>query len=420
MTAAALIDPGLQRRLARNVWTFPIYRAMTDFFLLAPIWVVFLQEERGLSIAQVAGMEGPFWLAIVLVEVPTGMIADRFGRKTSLVLGALASAVGVFIFAMATSYAVLFGSYMLWAMGLALLSGADSAFYYDTLKALGRENEYQRLWGRVWASMAGALGAAIFLGPLLAAVTTLQIAILVNAGVFFLAFLLSLTFVEPPRDTGGVPPGFLQTGREAVSILRSRAPVRAIMMFGAVLVAAVFAADVYIQPFLRGNDVAVGFFGPLLLPGRVLGMVAAIFAYRIAARLGFRRITLVLLGALLAPLSLLAAWDSIFAFALFPLLGAVTGLMQPVVSDYINRRIPSAQRATVLSFYSLMFSGTIAVLVPTTGLIGELGGIQMAFLGVAAFVAGAGIPLAMIFWRADRREPAPPAPTVEVLGDASR
>ena len=101
-----------------NIWKSYLYRFLMEFQLWWPIWVVYLQVKRGLSLTQITLMDAPFFVLIVLAEVPTGAIADRFGRRFSLVLGSSLFAVAVFIFAIADSYPVLLLSYGTWGLAL--------------------------------------------------------------------------------------------------------------------------------------------------------------------------------------------------------------------------------------------------------------------------------------------------------------
>ena len=93
--------------LEANVWKSYLYRFLMNFQLWWPIWVIYLQKERGLSLTQITLLDTPFFLLIVLAEVPTGAIADRFGRRTSLMLGSSLFALAVFIFGIADNYLII-------------------------------------------------------------------------------------------------------------------------------------------------------------------------------------------------------------------------------------------------------------------------------------------------------------------------
>ena len=86
-----------------NIRKSYIFRFLMEFQLWWPIWVIYLQKQRGLSLTQITLLDAPFFLLMVLAEVPTGAIADRFGRRWSLMLGSAFFALAIFIFAIADS-----------------------------------------------------------------------------------------------------------------------------------------------------------------------------------------------------------------------------------------------------------------------------------------------------------------------------
>src|SRR5258706_230548 len=75
--------------------------------LWLPIWVIYLHEELGFSLTQITLLDVPFFLFVVFAEVPTGAVADRFGRRVSLMLSGAMVAVAVSVFGLATNYIVI-------------------------------------------------------------------------------------------------------------------------------------------------------------------------------------------------------------------------------------------------------------------------------------------------------------------------
>src|SRR5207247_7526373 len=136
-----------------------------------PIWVVFLQR-KGLGLTQIGLLEGCAWVLTAALEVPSGAIADRWGRKASIAMGAFLYSVAMFlILAEALSPAFLLG-YALWNSSMAFVSGSDSALLYDTLKADGRVDQAARHAGRYAAIQQGSQGVASVIG---AAIATVEI-----------------------------------------------------------------------------------------------------------------------------------------------------------------------------------------------------------------------------------------------------
>src|SRR5688500_4464647 len=137
--------------MENNVWKYYLFHTFLNLQLWWPIWIIYLTEERGLTLAQVTLIDVPFWLCIILLQVPGAALADRFGRKPTLIGAALLFSVAIVFFGLATSFWLLLVSYLIWGVGFSLLWGTESAFIYDSLKAMGREEEYPKIYGRGWA-----------------------------------------------------------------------------------------------------------------------------------------------------------------------------------------------------------------------------------------------------------------------------
>src|SRR5258708_37066966 len=82
-----------------NVSRYFVYTALKGFGfgLITAMWLIYLQQRRGFSLTQATFIDVAFWIAAVFSEIPTGILADTFGRKTSLTAGG--SLFGVRIFA---------------------------------------------------------------------------------------------------------------------------------------------------------------------------------------------------------------------------------------------------------------------------------------------------------------------------------
>ncbi len=192
------LSPSERRAYARNLPKYYLFVFLSEAQLWFPIWVAFLLLERGLSLTEVAIIDAPFWLIVVFAEVPTGAVADRWGRSTSLGLGAGVYAIALVAFAFAPTLPWIMATYMVWAVALTLTSGTDSALIYDTLKVLGREREYERFAGRGMAIRSATLVIAVIAGGPLVEATSFQTPMLLGAGFLVAAALVTVSFREPP------------------------------------------------------------------------------------------------------------------------------------------------------------------------------------------------------------------------------
>ncbi len=351
---------------------------------------------------------------MVLLEVPTGAVADRWGRKLSLSLGALVYTVTIVAFGLATNYWLVLASYLLWAVAWTLFSGADSAFVFESLKAVGREAEYEKVYGRAWAIDSVASIAGLLIGAPLAAATALWFPIVLSGAFIFLAWMVSLTMREPPRS-GEERAAYLAGIRAAARLTWQERELRYLVLMAAAVMAVTISSFILVQPFLVSHGVAVANLGWFGVPGHLLSIAAAVSAYRLTTFLGVRRTILLLPLLSIGSLSVLSTVDHLAAYAAYhPILSVVWGLYQPVVSSYVNVRIPSAYRATILSFAQLVLSLLTAPLEPAMGAIADADGLRAAYrLGLILLLLVA-VPLALLWMRADRRAAAPSAPEAEL------
>lgn len=383
----------------RNLRLLFAYWFLQDFQLWIPVWIVFLTIEQGFSLTQVTVAEGFFLVGVLVLEVPTGAIADRYGRRISMGLGAALLAGAVLVFAFTTSFAVLLGSFMLWSVAQALMSGADNALLFDTLKAAGREASYERLAGRGLAARWGGAGLATLLGGPVAALVDVRLTIFLGAATCIAAAFTAFSLWEPPRVGEDAPKesyfgGIREAFREAWIVV----DVRILILLAGTAFAALEAVHYMVQPFLIDRDIKVGvMFSLLQVPLLVAGLLGALLAGRVVTSASSTRLFVLAPVGGAACYAFMAVMPGLWAFAAFPLVIALGGCVEPIAAGYVNRRIGSERRATVLSIQSMARSLVLAVFAPLLGFAFDRWGLSEALVisGALAFVSGLafGIPL---------------------------
>ncbi|MXX80055.1 MAG: MFS transporter [Chloroflexi bacterium] len=395
--------------LARNIPLFYAFHFLFGFHFWLPVWFLFLRTEHSLSYTQIGLMEVLFGIATIIAEVPTGAIADRFGRRSALVLSAFGFAAGITLFA-GLGYPLLVLGYALMAVTRTLLSGSGDALLFDTLRSLGRTGEYERHSGRARAlATAGLLVATLFAGPIVSSLG-FQAAILLSAVGMGCAGVAALLLREPPRreadfadstepvDEPPVRRHTLHDIVQAVRIVRTVRPVLWTILLSAVMFATLDLPDFFIQPFIRSHGIDpvdaldAGFtYSGLMLPSFFGVMLGSIIAAPLAARLGESRAlpTIWLLGGL-AMLPLLLV-DHLGLVAALSLLAASTAIVEPLAGGYINRRIPSDQRATVLSVFSLVTAVMITVVIGSASALVDSYDFRAGFLFAFALLLVSGL-----------------------------
>ena len=430
-----------RRRFARNLRVYYLFYGSSGFLIWLPIWMVYLIDGRGMSLTQVALMESLFWLTLVIAEVPTGAIADRWGRRTSLFLGACGFTIASVAFAFSATYPMLMLSYAIMATSMTLYSGAGHALLFDTLRQLGRTNEYEKHVGRSEAGAFAAMLVATMLGGPLAALVGFSNTILIGASAMAVAAVFALMLREPPRSEAefagqpaGQPANQLngangQNGQTAAaepppqSVLRNmlvgwftvwrRKTLFAIIIFATLMGVVFEMPEFFLQTFVRFQGIDprdaldTGFvYSGLIIPPIAGMVIGSLLAAGVAGRFGERRALPLLLLAGIVLFVPLMLWNSLWVIIAIALVAVLRGMIRPIATGYINRRIASDQRATVLSMFELSMGVLMAACTPLVGSAADLFSFQWAFALCLAVLLVVGGLFALTWRRAHAREQA--------------
>jgi len=344
----------------------------TPFML--PILVLFWQDN-GLDMFEVYLLQGLFAVAVVLLEVPTGVVADRLGKRASLIAACATLFVSMCGYALGTNFWHFLAAEIGAAVGAALVSGADSALLYDSLHKLGRETEYTRHEGRARGVQLVSFALATLLGGVIGDYD-LRAAMWATVVGPFLAFFVALRFVEiaPPPASGDLRTGLRETGRllrEAAYFVRKHRLVRwNVGVLAALTGSASWLLWMY-QPYMSFSGLPVWAFGVAFAIFNLGAAFASRVSHDFRERLGPRGALAALAGLQAMPPLLMATFihPASFLFALGH--QAVRGLGRPLITAEILRHTYADKRATVLSIASLCGRLFFALTAPLIGLVTE-------------------------------------------------
>lgn len=321
--------------------------------LFAPYLYHFVTATRGLSTLEFGLLQSLYYAVAVSLEVPSGVVADRFGRKRTLVLGALLAMAGSGLRVFAHDFSTFAVAEALFATALALVSGADSAILYDSLDADGRSDEYPRYEGLVQSSWLAVTAVGMTLTDRFLVVgDDPTLAFAATAGMSGLAVLCALAMKEPPMHRRlGVREITLGALRDVV---RVPGILRLLAYSAGVFVLLRAAIILFFNPVLADKGVPVALYGTALAIVNVVGALVAWRSHRFMEVLGERLFLFVMPASMIAMYLLLMPANAPAAIGLFCIQGAVLGAYPMAVRSMLQRLIPSAQRrATTLSVESL-------------------------------------------------------------------
>lgn len=339
-----------------NIWKMYVYQFLTGLHLITGILVPFFTEEGGMNFPWVMGLQAWFWFWQCAFEVPTGIIADVWGRKRSIVAGSIMFLCGIAAYVSFPHLLMFFLGSFFWALGLALVSGADESLLYDSLIADNREhkskkiidnfNGLHRLGWAIGAPLASGIGYLIGLKEV----------IYCMAIPFSLALFIAFTLKEPSRKRAS----YRKTLESAWETIRNKKALR-MLTVNDVLIAGSLITSIWLHQQLLGELevpivwfgwVQTGFMGVTVLI--LLGELVAMLEKMMGSKRGY-----LLLSALMPAFGIM-----IFGFVASPVLAIVLAITvlgfgfargSPLM-NYFNKHVDSRERATAASLRNALQS----------------------------------------------------------------
>jgi MFS family permease len=382
--------------------------------------------DGGLNNVEAFTANAFFTAGMVVFEVPTGVVADMWGRRTSYLLGAATLLLSTLLYlAMWQAHAPLWGwaiASVLLGLGFTFFSGATEAWLVDALAFSGFKENLESVLARGQIIGGAAMLGGSVAGGLIAQVTNLGVPYIVRSVLLGLTLAAAFLWMKdlgfsPDRSTGPLVE-IRRVVRSAIDNGWRNPPVRWLMLAGLCAGGVDMFAFYALQPYLLelyGDARAFGVAG--LAAAIVAGtqMLAGVIAPRVH-RWVSRRTPWLILMSLIGSVSLaFIGGTSSFPVALVLLMiwGLTFSLRMPIRQAYLNGLIPSQQRATVLSFDNLMASAGGAAAQPALGRVADLWGYSTAYL-VSAGIQLAAVPFLALAWRehapSDRTPPLPRPP----------
>ncbi len=372
-----------------NIYKMYFINLAKNMMFFSSVTVPFFLDWAKIDFTRIFLLEASFSFWMFALEIPTGIIADKYGRKYSLALGGLFSAASFALFGLVNSYQVFFLAEFICALGFTLLSGADRALLYDTFIAVGEEEKSMKYFSRY--ETAGMIGIIIGLiggstmadAPAMAYPAGLPLTFLLSGAVLLIVFVISFTLKEPDRKKSGE--AFLRQGISGFMYIFQNSRLRAFSFNYTFISAATFFMFWFYQPLLKSAGIGLLYYG---IVGAAFNLFAIALMNGIGGAeklLGINRLlflTAFIPGVLYCGLF----FSAHAAYALCAIL-LVTGLRQmrvPLLSDYMNRHIGSENRATVLSGVSMIERIVIMVMYPVAGLLADHSlAVAFLFLGIS-------------------------------------
>jgi len=377
-------------KIKNNINLLYLYLFFSGLYFDRALWVLYL-GERGMNMSQVGVLEAILHLSIVFFEIPTGMLADLYGRKISLIVGQAVSLLyalfmylsgGFFLFTLAFAFLGFAGTFK---------SGAEQAILYDSLKENGHEKRYTRILGNQAAIILISLSSAKWLGGFIAETDWS----LVYLGIFGaqLIGLFPLLMLREPFSEEKQSKKILKINKylspisqwreqfqKSLKVFKNERSLRVQSSLYIMIVSVIILVIFYAQEDFSRQGYSTSEIGLIFMLESLLGVIAAKLAFRLEYYFPTQVIFQVIFSIFVIVLMLFAYLSNLLAVLSLFVLGMLVELFEPLFSNFVQEKIESEFRATVFSMISLINSLVVVILFPLFGLLVDHIGFELAYL----------------------------------------
>ena len=374
--------------MQRNLIALYLVKLSKWFTLVMPIIVLFYEEHR-LGLQDVFISKSVYSVAAVALEVPSGYLADVWGRKRCIVAGCVLFFGGYLCYSLTETFAAFLVAEILLGIGQTMINGADSALLYDTTVHHGRENLYLRYEGRI--TMIGNFAEAVagIFGGLLA-VYSLRYPFYAQAVVAFVGIPAAMALREyAPANKVQSP------WEEILRILKyslvTNKKLCCNIMYSGIIGAATLTMAWFVQPVLMQLETPTEWYGIIWTVLNLTVGVAALYSDRVEQLFGMNKMNILILSVIAGGYVALAYNLTYVGLGILLLFYIFRGFATPILKGYINQMTFSEMRATVLSIRNFVIRLMFAAIAPFIGWLNDMYSLQVALLASAAliFIPGA-------------------------------
>jgi MFS family permease len=385
----------INRSVENNTLVFYLYKLLINSSMRGPILVIFMTKYCGMPLSEVYFCEACCVTLAVVLQIPTGILADKWGRAKTIRVGCFILTMELVCFACSTEHILLWIGNALWAIGYSLISNADTALLYDSLKEKIKsekelETKYRTIEGKSlgFALLSSAI-LCLFSGYL--SEINIRIPLVIDTVIIFAVFITTFWFTETTKKSSHDKKSniFSHTYEKIVFVFQLKHVLWIISFATLIGVSSKLWFFTY-NPYFEMVGLDVKYFGLVFAALNITAFVTSFNANKIAGWLNGAKGIALSIGILTIPMIVMGTFVSKWSIGLVLCQNLVRGYLSPFVNNMINKRIESSDRTTILSVKSAIYQAVEVVCMTVFGLIISKSSLSSALtcLGIIASLFG--------------------------------
>ena len=353
----------------RNIILYKIYVLFNEPLFWGPSLITSIQKLGHMSLPDIYFLESATMILCVLLDIPSGALADLIGKKKVLIIGRIFLLLSMFGFALTIGPKTAWLANILWAIGYSFQSGADVSLFYNSLKSRGLEHIYKKIEGKAFGSRLLLTGlCALIVGPL--ADVNLRIPLLLCIPFVMISVVAVFYFEEPAPTKKYSVRKQIALLKEGVHFVLNKREVRWIVLFGALMTGASKIWFFTYNPYFERVHLDMKYYGFVFFLLNIIAWLSSHYAYRVERCMSESRSIVIMILCIGIPVIVMGLVPITPCVYLVLFQNIVRGFIRPFNSDYMNRHIIADDIRTTINSVQSTTADSISIV--TLSLFGLL------------------------------------------------
>lgn len=369
----------MKKQMQRNIWLMYLISGSSWVRFFIPVLALFYIASR-VSLEQFTFIMGIFSLSILLLEIPSGVLADIIGKKKTIILAKICFIIELFLVAFYNGFWVFFIAKIISGIGVSLVSGADQAILYDSLKRIKREDEYKKISG-IFSTITNAvmafafiIGAFLFtINPKLPAIASIPF-----TGISLIAAIF-LTEPYAAQKVVGLKKSYSHL-KGGLIYFWQHSYVKYIVLYSWPIAATIAMMLSISSAYHEAILIPISLMGVIVFIGSMLTAYSAKKTHDTEEKYGERKMLTAIQVAMIAAVLGMSLMITYIGVLFYWIICFMAGFFEVLINHYTNKHIETSHRATMLSIKNFFDNLAIFLFFPVIGFITKYKSMNTAFL----------------------------------------